>query len=311
MCGAWQPGGLRERVPEDPWLCVPASRRVCRVFRPYRRQPIWLPSMRTSLRPRPRRTPMGRKSCLVHRGNRVFAAADATAQPRLDDPARPSSRGVAIGRGSPIQDCCRGPASLAIEPARRAAARSRSPGRTRSRASAAGRAATSCSTPSAMTVSRSARPSATIALDELPGVGVGPSTSTKSRAILSDVDREPLEVAERRVAGAEVVDRDADAERRAGRCELGDASRRVSCSIAVSVISRTSAVGVDAGRRERSSATSSTKSGCASWRAETLTLTVNGRPREPVVPARGLPARLARAPSGRSAGSGRSPRRRG
>ena len=64
---------------------------------------------------------------------------------------------------------------------------------------------------------------------------------------LQDVDRELAQVRERRVAGAEVVDRDADAEL-LDRARAGARSVSASRMIAVSVISMTSADGVEPGR---------------------------------------------------------------
>ena len=86
---------------------------------------------------------------------------------------------------------------------------------------------------------------------------------------LQDVDRELAQVRERRVAGAEVVDRDADAERPSRRA-AGARSISASRMIAVSVISITRA---DGSSPAASSAArrSSTRCSSSSWRAETLT----------------------------------------
>ena len=65
---------------EDPWLCVPVSRRVCPVSDRILRQPTWLPTIRT-MGPAPRWSPMGRKYRLVrpaHQPLRVVVAVVAS-----------------------------------------------------------------------------------------------------------------------------------------------------------------------------------------------------------------------------------------
>ena len=69
-----------------------------------------------------------------------------------------------------------------------------------------------------------------------------PRPATNERSILSDVDREALQVAERRVAGAEVVDAEPHAER-LERVQRLDGRARRPPSSRVSVISRQSAAG--------------------------------------------------------------------
>ena len=80
--------------------------------------------------------------------------------------------------------------------------------------------------PSATIRSPSVWPRATIAWANAHVVRVGLAGHDEVAGDLEDVDREPAQVAERRVAGPEVVDRDPDAAR-AERLEPGDRRRRV------------------------------------------------------------------------------------
>ena len=126
---------------------------------------------------------------------------------------------------------------------------------------------------------------------------------------LEDVDGQPAQVAQRRVAGAEVVDREPDAEvseplQRADR-------RSTSCIRTLSVISSVRQLGRAARLAQAPRATSSTSPGSSTCRPDRLTLIVEaGRParRAAMRCACGTPAR---GPSGRSARSARSPRRSG
>ena len=80
----------------------------------------------------------------------------------------------------------------------------------------ASRSSTRCSsvsTPSTSTVRPSARPSATIAWMITPPLADWPSAATKLRSILSLSKRKALQIAQIGIAGAEIVERDAHAER--------------------------------------------------------------------------------------------------
>ena len=93
----------------------------------------------------------------------------------------------------------------------------------------------------------SVSPSPTIARASAERSAPWPDFLDERLGDLEDVDREALQVAQRRVAGAEVVDREPDAE----RLELAAAARAspsVCCISTLSVISRTTERGLHAGR---------------------------------------------------------------
>ena len=90
--------------------------------------------------------------------------------------------------------------------------------------------------------------------------------SRDERAVdLHRVDREALQVIQRRVAGAEVVDRDARRRSRAARAGPPRVSSAF-CIAVVSVISSSSTRRVESGRRRAMRRTSSTRSCCWNWR---------------------------------------------
>ena len=123
--------------------------------------------------------------------------------------------------------------------------------------------------------------------------------STKRAVDLDDVDRKLLEIAQRRVAGAEIVDREVYAERlqlREGASSIASVRRMITVSV-ISSVSR------DGGEPESASAsaTSATNEESASCRPETFTAIDHRRfVRRCVPPFVRLPARLAQAPNGRA-----------
>ena len=121
----------------------------------------------------------------------------------------------------------------------------------------------------------------------------------QERAVhLEDVDRQPAQVAERGVAGAEVVHRDPDAEL-LERAAAAATARSVSAIITVSVISRTRRRRRQPGRR-RASRTSSTIVSDWSCLTDRLTLIGAARSRRTARSAARLAAGLAQHPAGRS-----------
>ena len=112
-----------------------------------------------------------------------------------------------------------------------------------------------------------------------------PSGPTKSRAILRMSTAEAAQVAERRVAGAEVVDRPSATPEPAQFVEAGERRLRVAEHRRLGHLQHERARG-EPGRRSRISARSATKSGCLSWRSGQ----VDASAAAARGPARGCPA---------------------
>ena len=162
----------------------------------------------------------------------------------------------------------------------------------------------SSSIPSATTVSESARPTPRIASSRSRLWPAVVERRHEAPVDLEDVHGHALQLGQGRVAGAEVVDRDAHAERlerlagaRTPRPRRPSASSRSSRASATTA--RCPTPRARAGRPRRS------RCGPSCW-AETFTEMLIGQ--AVGGPDGGLPAGLSRAPSGRSARSSRCPR---
>ncbi len=137
-------------------------------------------------------------------------------------PRSPLPEGVMRRRAAslrPRQRLLRRRTSLRI-PSPASACRRNSPGRVRSRAAASRSAVARFSMPSAMTERPSCRLRLTVEPTIAASSGSLSRSSTKELVDLQPVERELLQIAEARIAGAEIVEHDADAELldAAGRC---------------------------------------------------------------------------------------------
>ncbi len=111
MCGAWQPGGLRERAPGRSLALRPRLSTGLPSLQTVRRQPIWLPSCSRDHRRGRAVRPMGRKSCSVRAGTENCPAAGASAQPASTIRSGcPSSQRLSRTSGR-RSGRCRGPAA--------------------------------------------------------------------------------------------------------------------------------------------------------------------------------------------------------